>query len=326
MYMKQTKKKVVNSLLTKNIPVVNVTMSVSDIIQFLHTKTNNFESIDYIYVVNEVQELVGVVSIKQLFQHPATTVIQSIMDTNVVFIFPDATLKQAAHLALQHRITYVPVVDPSGLFLGVVVSDTLLPLIYHELTSSVLKLGGIHHAEAAYDNIMDISLWKSLKHRLPWLLIGLLGGILASHIIAQFEDTLQQNLILAAFIPLVIYIADAVETQVEAFVIRDFALHAKLQFSKYFLRQLLIVFLIGAIVSSVLFVWNIFWQDNIQIAVVISVTILCAILFSVVTGLCVPYLFRKFHLDPANGSGPVATIIQDIFSILIYFAIATWLL
>lgn len=157
------------------------------------------------------------------------------------------------------------------------------------------------------------------------MIIGLAGGILASKIVENFEAVLSENLILAAFIPLIVYISDAVGTQMEAFVIRDMALH-HLKFIKYFFRQLLVVSIIASILALSLFTYFVVSGGEKQIALVLGVSLFAAIMSSLFSGLIIPYLFRWIKLDPANASGPIATIIQDLMSIFIYFLIANRLL
>lgn len=177
------------------------------------------------------------------------------------------------------------------------------------------------------DNIFKIPVYKSVIHRLPWLAIGLAGGVGAAKIVGSFESTLEENLILAAYIPLIVYMSDAVGTQMEAFVIRDFAIQSHMDFLKYFMRQTLVVTPIAVCLSMGLYGVNIYYlkQDK-WIGVVLGLSLFAAIISSLITGLLIPYIIRKVRLDPANASGPIATIIQDLMSVTIYFYIANLML
>lgn len=176
------------------------------------------------------------------------------------------------------------------------------------------------------DNIFHLSLKSAIKHRLPWLGLGLLGGILASGIVGTFEKILSENIFLAAFIPLIVYMSDAVGTQMEAFAIRDFALHKNLNFFKYFLRQFSVIATIAVILSILLYLFVTVFHTDLKLALVISISMFLSIISSVVTGLIFPRYFNRHRLDPANASGPIATITQDILSIVIYFSVASLLL
>ncbi len=233
--------------------------------------------------------------------------------------------EQVALLALRHNLKAIPVVDKESRFLGVVTSDVIMRILDSEAVENILRFGGVYHT-AALDNVLSDSLSTSIKHRLPWLVLGLFGGLLAAGIIGQFEAILSRHLILAAFIPLIVYMADAVGTQMEAFIIRDIAINPRLNFLRYVVRHTTVVALIGVLLSVLLFAGSLIFYGNVRVSLVVSLALLFAIISSVFTGLIVPYVFEKLRLDPANASGPVATIIQDVVSVLVYFSVATWIL
>jgi len=172
------------------------------------------------------------------------------------------------------------------------------------------------------DDVFRTPIYKSIWHRTPWLMLGLMGGVLAAGIVNSFEKTLETNLYLASFIPLIVYMSDAVGTQMEAFAIRDMAIQSHLKFVRYFLRQMVVVTLIGLILSGCLLVINVFLGHEPKVGWALSISLFAAIESSLLTGLLVPYIFNRINLDPANASGPVATILQDLLSITVYFAIA----
>lgn len=176
------------------------------------------------------------------------------------------------------------------------------------------------------DNVFKLSIWKSFKHRIPWLVLGLAGGLFSAKIVDSFEGTISQNIVLAGFIPLIVYMSDAVGTQMEAYVIRDFALHPRIKFIRYFLRHLFIVLLIGIILSTLLFVASSIWGNEMKISLVLSLALLFSVASSVFSGLILPRIFEHTRSDPANASGPIATILQDIVSVTIYLLIARWFL
>lgn len=194
--------------------------------------------------------------------------------------------------------------------------------------SARLKVITSYHpkSQTIKDDVLHQTIWQSFRHRIPWLTAGLFGGLLAAVVIDNFEKVISQNLILAAFIPLIVYMADAVGTQMESFVIRDLALNPKIIFSRYFFKHFLVTACIGFCISLVLFLASLIIYDNYQISLVLAISLFLAILTSLVTGLLIPYFFGKFRFDPADASGPIATIIQDILSVLVYFSIASFLL
>lgn len=181
-----------------------------------------------------------------------------------------------------------------------------------------------HHHPA--DNIFTLHLSLLVRHRIPWLLLGLIGGIATASIVSSFEEVLSHNLILAAYIPLIVYMADAVGTQMESFIIRDLATTKHFQFGKYFYRQLVVLVIMGLLLSTALGGMSFYLHQDATISGILSISLLLAIMSSAVTGLVVPFLFNRFDLDPANASGPTATIIQDMVSVSVYLLVAQQIL
>ena len=312
-------------LITK-VPLVDISRSIGEAQKYLFKNIKKFTSVHYIYIIDKSRHLKGILSIHELLKHHLKVKISEVMHRNIYVAHPGTDQEVVAHLALQHDIVAVPIVDKYGIFIGTVPSEKLLTVMYKETREDLLKISGIHHVNGGTDDIMKMSPFRSLKHRLPWLILGLIGGMLAAQIVGVFEATLEKNIILAAFIPLIVYMGDAVGTQMEAFIIRDYALNPTIQFMKYFFKHLIVVLMIGLLTSIALFGFALFFYNNIGVSYVLSIALFIAILSSMTTGLIVPFVFTRFKQDPANASGPVATIIQDILSVTIYFTIATILL
>lgn len=309
----------------EQVPVVLPETTVSQLIDLLGKKPMAFTNINYIYVINKIGHLVGVFSINEVFKQAKNVLASKIMVQDLVSVRMHTDQERVALLALKHNLKAIPVVDKNDKFLGIVQFAEILRVLDSEAVENILRFGGIYH-HGSLDDVLSISIWKSFKHRIPWLLLGLFGGLIAASIINQFEETLAQNLILAAFIPLIVYIADAVGTQMEAFIIRDLAVNQKIKFMQYLTRQVLIVALIGIITSGLLFLVSLIFYNDIYVSLTLCLALFFAVLSSVFTGLLIPYLFSRLKFDPANASGPIATILQDILSVLVYFTIAAWLL
>lgn len=310
----------------KKIPAVPIRTTLVQVKELLIAKSRDYKTINYIYVTDKENHLQGIFSIKEFLEHQKDKEkVDDIMKKEIVSVRAHTHQERAALLALQHKIKAVPVVDKENVFLGIIPFDVILKILDKEAVEDMLRLGGIYH-KGSFDDLIRLPILQSIKHRLPWLLTGLLGGLLAAAIIGGFEETLSQNLILAAFIPLIVYMADAVGTQMEAFIIRDLAVNPTLSFLKYFLKQISAVSLIGIITSVFLSLISFALYGNALISIVLGVSLFFATISSVFSGLIIPYLFGKLKLDPANASGPIATIIQDVFSVLVYFVVASLIL
>lgn len=317
--------KTVQRILTSKVPMIFEEQTIGDVEKLLLDKTREFETINYIYVIDHAKKLKGVISIKEVFRSPKNEIVKNLLQETLISIRIHTHQERAAYLALKHKIKSIPVVDKNGIFLGAIPSDVILETLHHETTEDIMRLGGVRYT-ATVDDIFKLSIFKSLEHRLPWLVFGLFGGILASGIVKSFEEILSTNLILATFIPLIVYMGDAVGTQMEAFIIRDLAINPKLKFLKYFFHQLLIIILTGIIISLLAYGGTMIIYGDKKHSFIVSLALFFAMISSIFSGLIIPFIFSKLKLDPANASGPVATIVQDIVSITVYFSIAYILL
>lgn len=163
---------------------------------------------------------------------------------------------------------------------------------------------------------------KEIKTRVKWLLIGLALSLIIAEVIKRFEGTLQENLVLATFIPLVVYMSDAVGTQMESIIIRELNKPGKFNFVKFFRQQIIIVVVVAVVVGLASGVVITLLNDSIGLGVVIGLSLLGSILSSLITGSLLPYFFWRMHEDPAEASGPVATVLQDFLSVVIFLVIA----
>ncbi len=313
--------------MTASVPTARADQTLGEVHEQIIREMKGIETINYVYVLDGARKLIGIFSIKDLYRFPARTKVASVYKrASLVTVKPTTDQEHVVYLALQHNIKAIPVVSQDHTFLGVIPSDTILTILNREAHEDLLRLAGVHHRRAMTDNILTLPILESLEHRLPWLFIGLVGGLFAARIIGSFEQTLEQNLILAAFIPLIVYLSDAVGTQVEVFLIRDLAIDRHLAFRKYCFRQTLVIGAIAVIFSLLIFSSTFLWYGNANLSAVLGLSLFAAVASSLFTGLLVPYCFYRLRLDPANASGPLATIIQDLLSIVIYFAVASALL
>lgn len=317
-------RKPVKSIMTPAVPTAPDTATIGDIEQNLFKNISDFRSINYTYILDRQHKLVGIISIKELFRYPKETKAVKVMRTGAVTIHPDADREHASRLAVDHSIKAVPVTDSEGIFLGVVLSDAIMRTLREESHADLFGLAGIRHTEAITDT-HTATLFDLFRHRLPWLLAGIAGSLLAAGFIGQFESTLKENIIVAAFIPLVVYISSAVAEQTQAFVIRDLAINPSLRFRPYFLRQTAIAFFLGITISLLLFFIGMASYGSAVFGFVLASSTFLAVLSSIGTGFIFPYFAQRvFRIDPANAGGPIAQVVQDVSAILIYFSIAAW--
>lgn len=161
-----------------------------------------------------------------------------------------------------------------------------------------------------------------IEHRVPWLFIGLLGGLLATVIVSQYEEILSSDVRLAFFIPIILYLTDAIGTQTETIYVRTLA-RRNVRFLSYILKESVVGLGLGVIFGTLLGIFAAYWLQSLWIGLTIGLTMLINLSLAPVLAVAIPSILYKRRADPALGSGPVATIIQDLISLLVYFFIAS---
>lgn len=164
-----------------------------------------------------------------------------------------------------------------------------------------------------------------IEHRLPWLVVGLLGGIGLTVVSAKFEHLLSQNIALAFFIPVIVYMADAVGTQTQTVFVRNLN-KKRTHFSVYLVKEFLLGLFLGVLFGALIGLFAYFVFKSMSIAFTVGLAMLANMAFAPVLALIIPTIIKKEHQDPAVGSGPFTTVIQDFISLITYFLIATVIL
>ncbi len=292
----------------------------------LEEKSQAFETIDYIYVIDQQDRLVGVSSVKEIHSAKKDAHIDEIMKTKLVWVHPSTDQERMVYLALSNGIKAIPVLDRQKCLLGIVPYDVILQIFNEEVREDTFRFGGIFHRVGKEYSTVEASAYTMVRLRIPWLIVGVIGGTLTASIISGFEHVLSTLLALAAFAPVLAYMSDAVGTQSETLAVRSIAIDPQLSLKRYLLREISVAALLALVCGGLLSAVALFgWQDSILgliVGVSMFLSIICAVLIS--TGF--PFIFKKVNLDPAIASGPFATMISDIVTVTIYFAVAMLLL
>ncbi len=300
------------------VPVANPQTTARDLRQSL--EGIHFESATHVGICDD-GKLVGVLRVEELFGALADDRVGDIMDADPPVVAPGIDQEKAAWKAVQHGESALAVIDDGGRFIGFIPPDVLLAILLHEHDEDLARLGGFLHDSSMARTASEEPVLKRFWHRVPWLLVGLLGAFLAADIVGAYEQQLQANVMLAFFIPGIVYLADAVGTQTEALVIRGLSVGVTI--GGVVRREVYTGLLVGVTLAAVFFpigLWR--WGDASMVAAV-ALAILAACATASAVALTLPWLFNRLGLDPAFGSGPLATVIQDLLSVIIYLAIAT---
>lgn len=272
-------------------------------------------------VVCDADQFLGLVTIEEvLLAHPDVT-IESLMDREAPVVAPGVDQEVAAWRAVRHGESALAVVDGDRHFVGVIPPHRLLGVLLSEHEEDLARFGGFLRSSSVARTASEEPVQRRFRHRLPWLLLGLGGALLAADLVASFETHLQLNVMLAFFIPGIVYLADAVGTQTETVVVRGLSLGIPMR--RMLARELLAGVLIGIALAAVAlpFVWWRWHDGNLALSVGASVFAACST--ATLAAMMLPWLFDAFRLDPAFGSGPLATVVQDLLSIWIYLSITT---
>lgn len=304
------------------VPIAKPDETIGHVEARLIGESKSLETINYVYVVQDDGTLVGVFSIKELFRQPKTAHVRDIMKREPLTVYPKTNQARVARLAIKHSIKAVPVVDKQQHLLGVVPSDAIFHILEQEHTTNFLRLAGVHSPHMDGMELSRIPIASLFWRRFPWLIVGLLGGMGAAFVVEYFERASASEVLIIAFIPAVVYIADAVGSQTQTIFIRALALEEKLNVRLYAWREarvgMLLALSLGLIAGSLVFLR---WQAG-AVGLVIATSFFVTILIAMTIALLLPLLFRKLKWDPAVASGPFATVIRDITTLVIYFTIA----
>lgn len=164
-----------------------------------------------------------------------------------------------------------------------------------------------------------------VEHRLPWLVVGLVGGVFLTILTSRFEQVLADNIKLAYFIPVIVYMAGAVGTQTETIYTRNVG-RGRVRFSVYLVKEFFLGIVLGMIFGVAIGTMAYFWLSSMITAVTVGLAMFASVAIAPLVGLFVPMVLQKEHTDPALGGGPWTTVIQDFVSLLIYFVVASALL
>ena len=271
-------------------------------------------------VVLEGQRLTGLVPLEVLLAAPDDARVGDLMDADPPTVKPDSDQESVAWEMVRKNESSVAVVDGDGEFVGLVAPDRMVSALLTEHDEDVARLGGYLASTQRARQAAEEPVGRRLLHRLPWLLVGLVGAMGSAAIVAAFQEDLEANVLLAVFVPAVVYIADAVGTQTEALLIRGLSVGVSIR--KVLRREVTSGFAIGVAIALAFFPFVlVVWGDQ-PVALAVSIALFASCSLATMVAMLLPWLLQRLGMDPAFGSGPLATVIQDLLSITVYFAVA----
>lgn len=327
---------VTGSIMSTSYIELHEKMLVKDAMKHMIQQAKSIDYINTMFIIDKEEHLIGVISLRELIVASKDMPITEIMTEKIISIGADKPKEDAADLFSDYDLDALPVVDAQNRLLGIVTSDDIIDVIEEEAAEDYAKFAGILDGEIQYGKE---AIFRSVRKRVPWLIILLFIGIMTSLIIGEYEATLAAIPILAMFLPMVLGMAGNVGTQSLAVTIRllsddDFA-NAK-NIRKHFLRELSIGLVNGVIIAVLAIVVTtvvlgvrggvFFDSQSLKTSAVIGFSMFAAITTANLAGSIVPLIISALKIDPAVASGPFITTLNDIMALTIYFTLATALL
>lgn len=284
------------------------------------------EMVFYLYVIDDDEHLVGVISLRDLVTTPPDTKLKDIMVKNVHTVRPETDQEEVAKVVSRYNYLAVPVVDTETNMLGIVTVDDVVDVIREEATEDFLQMAGVGKDR----EILLKSSWENAKSRLPWLFASWIGGILAATIIGIFSTILESTMALAAFIPVVLGMGGNIGTQSSTIVVRGLAT-GRIDFGSDFklvIKEIRVGLILGLLYGLLLGIFALFRFVDASpfLGVAVGLSICASMIIATTVGTFVPLFLRKMNVDPAIATGPFVTTSIDILGVTIYFLIASQLL
>lgn len=303
-------------LMAKELIRVNENWGVATCIREMRKQAQDLDEIYYIYVVSDENVLLGILSLKALLLASASTKIKDIFEPDVKSVQTDTPSEEVAQIMEKYDLIVLPVTDSIGRLMGRITIDDVVDVIRDEAERDYQLASGITTDVETTDSPARLS-----RARLPWLIIGLLGGIVVAAVIGRFEEDIKINPEMAFFIPLIAAMAGNVGIQSSAIIVQGIAsnsLGLESTFRKL-MKELLVSLLNGIILSGLLFLYNYFISKNLALTFTVSSSLFVVIIFAALFGTLIPLLLNRMKIDPALATGPFITTMNDIMGLFIYF-------
>lgn len=309
-------------LMAKELIKVNENWTVTRCVKEMRSQASEVTRVHSVYVVDNNDILLGRLSLKDLLVANPKTKIRSIYKKNVDHVYDTDSAESVASTMQKYDLGAIPVVNKKKKLLGRITIDDIVDLIKEEAEEDYQLAAGI-----LQDVDVDDTIFELTKARLPWLIVGLIGGIGAAFVMVGFDEILIQNEILFYFTPLIAAMAGNVGVQSSAIIVQGLANDdIRGSINNRLFKETLLSILNGVILAILLFLFIYFWKGDTNIALALSVALVAVVIVAGIIGTFIPLFLNKRGIDPAIATGPFITTSNDIFGILIYFMVAKLIL
>jgi len=306
-------------LMAKELVRVNKNWTVGICLTEIRSQASEIDDVYYVYVVDDDSRLEGILPIKKLIENHSKVYVRDICENKIISVKTHTRSDEVANIMEKYNLVALPVVDDMNRLLGRITIDDVVDVIREEAEKDYQMVSGIASDVESSDNVI-----QQTKARLPWLLVGLLGGILGAQIIGTFEDELKLYTGLTLFLPMIAAMAGNVGVQSSSIIVQSLAAsNVDIESnSKKLLKELTIGLINGLICSSLIFAYNSVFSDTYTLTFSVSLALFVVIIFASVFGTFVPLVLNRMKIDPALATGPFITTVNDITGLFIYLLIA----
>ena len=299
---------------------VKADSTIKEAIEAIRQRKEEVANLYHLWVTDNFERLAGVVSLKDLFLEPPERKVREIMNSEVISVYVNREQEEVAQLCKRYDLVNIPVVDEHHRLVGRITHDDIIDLIEEETNEDISLMAGVIDQEFAEESPMKIS-----KARLPWLIAGLLGGILAASVINQFESSLETILALSFFFPVIMAMGGNTGTQAATVAVRGLATGdiSLVHMGKRLWVEMKVALVNGVICGILLGLIVGFWLSDFGLGFIVTLSLILIVLNSGFIGAAVPLVLKRLNIDPALATGPFVTTSNDILSLLIYLGFVT---
>jgi len=306
-------------LMAKELVKINENLTVKQALGEMRDQAEDIDEIYYLYVIDDNGVLKGTVKLKDLLFSSTNQKIMSISDPEITSVRTDTGAEEVAKIMEKYDLVAVPVVDGIGRLVGRITIDDVVDVIREEAEEDYQLMSGITEDVDFSDSVI-----RQSRSRIPWLLIGMVGGIAGSLILGLYEEDIERYAVLALFLPLIVATGGNAGVQSSAIVVQglasgDIDLHSM---SRKLFKEFKVGLVNGIVCSTLIFLYNLIFSDSFALTVTVSAALFAVVVFATVFGTFIPLFLNKIKIDPAIATGPFITTSNDVIGIFIYLLIA----
>ncbi len=316
-------------IMAKEYVDVNESLTIDQAVQEVRQQAQEIEHVFYVFVVNDIGMLVGVLSLKTLIIAPPEKKVSEVMNPDVISVKVGMDQEEVAHIVKKYDLVSLPVVDDSGILVGRITIDDIVDVIDDEVSEDIHKIGGM---EALPDRYLAVPIATMIKKRAVWLVVLFISEMLTASVMTYFENAIAKAVVLALFIPLIISSGGNSGSQAATLIIRALAVGEVTirDWWKIMSREVISGLVLGIILGIIGFLRIVVWSSfshvygdhPVLVGLTVGFSLLGIVLWGTLSGSLLPIILKSLKLDPATSSAPFVATLVDVTGLLIYFTFA----